>query len=158
MWLHVFVIWTWYFWCVVKLCLIFTRQVFYAATQGLPYFLVREFGSFLSVSVSRFSSAFQPFFFYFFKHESYHFLIVIILVQVFVFYFTIYVCTQLNRCQVSKCFTSSKKCIVNVTSCFSYFSLGDFDTSWKVHAIISCDDIFKITSNTVNFSLVQIMI
>ena len=29
---------------------------------------------------------------------------------------------------------------------------------WKVHAIISCDHIFKITSDTVNFSLVQIMI
>ena len=54
--------------------------------------------------------------------------------------YNLYVCTYLNRCQLSKCFISPKMCIANVASCFSYFLLCDFD-------------IFKITSDTVNFSI-----
>ena len=62
-----FVISSWYFWCLVQFCLIFTWQIFYAAARVSPYFLVRDFGSLFSVSVSRFSSAFQLFILIFFS-------------------------------------------------------------------------------------------
>ena len=54
-----FVISSWYCWCLVQHWLIFTLQIFYSAARVSPYFLVRHFGSLLSVAVSRFSSAFQ---------------------------------------------------------------------------------------------------
>ena len=56
-------------------------QIFYAAASVSPYFLIRDFGSLLSVSISRFSSAFQLFFLIICKHEFHHFVRVINLVQ-----------------------------------------------------------------------------
>ena len=48
---------------------------------------------------------------------------------------------------IYKVFCITKNFPVNMTSCFSCFSLGDFDILLKS----SCNHIFKITSNTVNF-------
>ena len=124
-----FVISWWYFWCLVQFCLIFTWKIFYAAAPVSPYFSGRDFGSWFLVSVSRFPNAFQLFILIFFQHECHHFLKVIILVQFFGIFVLQFIC--LNSCQVSKCFISPKRCIVNVTSCFSYFSRGDFDTLLK---------------------------
>ena len=95
----------------------FSRDIFgdyYMANSSccstsFTIFLVRDFGSLLSVSVARFSSAFQLFFFHTLKHEYHHFLIMIILVQFLgVLFDSLYVCTYLNRYQVTKCFISSK--------------------------------------------------
>ena len=43
--LHVFGNFVMIFWCLVHFCLIFTWQIFYDEARVLPYFLVRNFGS-----------------------------------------------------------------------------------------------------------------
>ena len=75
---------------------------------------------------------FSTIFFNILKQESHHFLIVIILVLFSgVLVYSLYVCFYLSRCQVPKRFIWPKICIVNVTSWFSCFSLGDLDTLLK---------------------------
>ena len=129
MWLHVFRDVVTVFWVLTVTLLEYFMEKFLCCSTSFTIFLVRDFGSVLSVSVSRFSSAFQL---CFCKHESSHFLIVIILVQfVDILFYNLYVCTYLNPCQVSKCFISLKMCIINATSCFSYFSLDNSDTLLK---------------------------
>ena len=41
------------------------------------------------------------------------------------------------------CSVSPRKCFANVTSCFPYFSCGDFGTLLKLHEIILNSHIFK---------------
>ena len=57
-----FVILSWYFWCLMQLCLIFTCQIFYAAARVTQYSLVRDFGFLFSVSVSIFQVLFNRLF------------------------------------------------------------------------------------------------